>query len=389
MNNVDLTPRNVKFSFQTDSTVCFYIGPGFDLEPLWRMSNLCDTFFYVNLFYSLEEVEKSIREQLAISKHLKLDSFEIDESFDEITHFDLDSNFQSHLRRAYTLLNQEEQNDYNANFTPALRKSQWCISIGLTRIGTGKKIKLFYFTGEGLASYVALSKNGRYAPRVLCTIQSGVLERPNGIMTRLLSSFPEKPLMWVRGFEKAFNFEDFSDAFSKDNLYSQIGMDFSNDWIVPASYFASISEVKSKRFCKGFITESTFVDLNKQIMIEINGHYVHWAGIENIKWDSSKRSALFISKSVYERISANLSHCTDVSFWEDCIPLYSKRTTVIDCIRFLHQIDSLKKYDVIHFLPIGLEDEGELYNNFLKDNCNSTIHLYLSRPLDFFELRSS
>jgi hypothetical protein len=377
----------MKLSFQDFPNSCFYIGPGFDLEPLWRMSNLCDTFFYANLFYSLEEVEKSIREQLASSKHVKLDSFELDESFDETTHFNLDSNFQSHLRRAAALLTPEELNDYNASFVPALRKSQWCISIGLTRICTGKKMKLFYFTGEGLASYVALSKNGRYAPRVLCTIQLGVLERPNGIMTRLLSSFAEKPLMWVRGFEKAFNFDDFSDAFSRDNLYSHIGMDFSNDWIVPASYFASFSGVKSKRFCKGFITESTFTDHNEQNKVEIKGHHIHWDGIENIKWDSSERSALFISKSVYERFKDDLIHINDVSFWENCIPFYSKSTTAIDCVRFLREIDSLKKYAVIHVQPIGLEDEGEIYSRFLEEGCNGTMHLYVSRPLDFFELR--
>jgi hypothetical protein len=50
-----------------------------------------------------------------------------------------------------------------------------------------------------LASYVALSHRGAHPPQILCTIQSGVMEEPEGVMPRLFKALNSGPRIWARG----------------------------------------------------------------------------------------------------------------------------------------------------------------------------------------------
>lgn len=374
-------------SFKEFPNSFFYIAPGFDFEPLWRMSHLCDTFFYANLYYSIEQVKSSIALQLQKSENVEVISIEIDESFDEVTHFDLHPQFRDHLNHAYRLLTSGEQRDYTSKFLPAHNDQQWMITVKLKRKATGRLLTLHYFTGEGLASYVALSKNGKYSPRVLCTIQTGLLERPNGIITRLLQKFDQKPLLWIRGFEETHLYESYSNAFSTDELYSQVGLDFIDDWVVPASYLDIESDNPSKRFCKGFITQETFNENLAIEQIKINKHTLHFNGIQNIVWNTKNRSALFISQKNYSKFSNYLVKCDDYTYWEDCFDSWVKTKSSNSCIAFLQKIDNLKKYKEIHFIPFGREDEGKLFQEFLKESLNAEFHIYVHRPIDFFDLK--
>lgn len=374
-------------SFKSFPNSLFYIAPGFDFEPLWRMSHLCDTFFYANLYYSLDQVLNSIELQLRSSEKVELISIAVDKSFDEITHFDLHPEFRSHLNSASRLLSAGEQRDYVNSFVPALKEEQWLITVQLKRKSTGRPITLYYFTGEGLASYVALSKNGKYAPRVLCTIQTGVLERPNGLMTRLLMKFDKKPLLWIRGFEETQSFDTYSNAFATDELYNQVGLDFIDDWVVPVSYLGFYSDNPTKRYCKGFITQDTYNENAAIEQIGINKHSLHFNGIQNLIWNEEKRSTLFISKKTHLQLEYELKQCDDISHWESCFETWQKKVDSKTCIDFLRKIDDLKKYKEIHLIPLGLEDEGELFKQFLTESRNAIFHIYLHRPMDYYDLK--
>jgi hypothetical protein len=351
------------------------------------MSHLCDTFFYVNLKYSLEQVKNSIQAQLQKSKKVEIVSIEIDESFNEITHFDLHYQYQNHLRQAFQFLNPQEKSEYNSKFIPEQFENKWLITVKLRRQSTGHLITLYYFTGEGLASYVALSSNGKYAPRVLCTIQTGGLERPNGVLTRLLQNFEQRPMLWIRGFEETHNYASYSNAFATDTLYNQIGLDFIDEWIVPESYLGFKSDNPTKRFCKGFITQNTHDENSAIHHIVIDKHTVHFDGIQNIEWNTEKRSALFISKKTHSKFSSELHKCDDFTFWENCLDSRVKLNNSKVCIDFLRKIDSLNKYSDIHFIPFGMEDEGKLFKEFFKENLNAEFHMYLHRPMDFYDLK--
>jgi hypothetical protein len=335
----------------------------------------------------LEQVSESIESQLRESEHVELVSVDIDKTFDEVTHFDLHPEFRQHLNSASRLLTYDEQRDYVNAFVPALKEQQWLITVKLKRKSTGRLLTLYYFTGEGLASYVALSSNGKYAPRVLCTIQTGVLERPNGLMTRLLKKFDQKPLLWIRGFEETHNYESYSDAFATDELYNQIGLDFIDEWVVPASYLGFYSDNPTKRFCKGFITQDTYYENSVIDHIVIDKHTVHFYGIQSIEWNTEKRSALFISKKTHSKFSSELQKCDDYTIWERCLDSWVKMNNSKACIDFLRKIDSLNKYNEIHFIPFGMEDEGKLFKEFFKENLNAEFHMYLHRPMDFYDLK--
>ena len=375
-------------SFEKLPNSLYYIAPGFDFEPLWRMSHLCDTFFYANLYYSLEQVSESIESQLRKSEHVELVSIDIDKTFDEVTHFDLHPEFRLHLSSASRLLTDSEQRDYVGAFVPALKEQQWLITVKLKRKSTGNLLTLYYFTGEGLASYVALSSNGKYAPRVLCTIQTGVLERPNGLMTRLMQKFEKKPLLWIRGFEETDRYDSYSNALAQDELYNQIGLDFIDEWIVSVSYLGFYSNNPTKRFCKGFITQQTYNDNSHIKHIDINKHKVHFSGIQNIEWNPELRSVLFISKNTYSKFSTELNKCDDYTLWENCIDSRVKLNNSKTCIDFLRKIDGLNKYSEIHFIPFGMEDEGKLFQAFFEENRNAKFHMYLHRPMDFCDLKN-
>jgi hypothetical protein len=376
-------------SFEKFPNSLYYIAPGFDFEPLWRMSHLCDTFFYANLRYTLDEVKNSIQTQLQDSSKVEIVSMEIDERFNEITHFDLHYQNETHLRQAFQLLHPHEKAEYNDIFIPEQFEDQWMITIKLRRKSTNRIITLYYFTGEGLACYVALSRNGEFAPRVLCTIQSGILEIPNGLMSRLLNSFEKKPLLWIRGFEETFERWQYSNAFNEDNLYNHIGLDFIHEWIVPASYLGFYEDAPSRRFCKGFITQQT---LDENLLVPeviVNNHIIHFNGIENIQWrnNNDHRSALFIFKNIYTHFENVLDKCDDVSFWEGSLHPSIRKDASKECIDFLRKIDSLNKYKEIHFIPFGMEDEGKLYQDFFNENHNAQFHMYLHRSMDFYDLK--
>ena len=50
---------------QTFERSFFYIGPGFDIQPLLRFTHLCDTFLYPNLYLYRRPVEGWYDEALA------------------------------------------------------------------------------------------------------------------------------------------------------------------------------------------------------------------------------------------------------------------------------------------------------------------------------------
>lgn len=69
------------------------------------------------------------------------------------------------------------------------------------RTGEGvRHIRYVFIAGESLATFWALSRDGRSSPRIVVTIQSGLLEERDGPMAALLKTMrPPRPAIWVRG----------------------------------------------------------------------------------------------------------------------------------------------------------------------------------------------
>ena len=65
--------------------------------------------------------------------------------------------------------------------------------------GIHRPLRLIYLNGEAIATYLALSCNGRHAPKVFASIQSGQLERGNSPMLPVWAAHQNTPKIWVRG----------------------------------------------------------------------------------------------------------------------------------------------------------------------------------------------
>jgi len=94
-----------------------------------------------------------------------------------------------------------EYQDYLTAFTPFQKWKQFAIIWSLKLKSSKKEIQLAFLTAEGLASYLALSHNGIYAPTILSTIQTQVLELPDSSFSNWLAQAKSRPNIWVKGFE--------------------------------------------------------------------------------------------------------------------------------------------------------------------------------------------
>ena len=131
---------------------------------------------HANLYFSKQEVLEKINSELADSDFIEIVSIKEHDNFNELTNFEIHPNYRDHFENALSVFSEKDKKDYSDSFIPALKEKQWMLEIELKRKGLDRNIKLFYFTGEGLASYIALSHNGLFPPKVVCTIQTGVVE---------------------------------------------------------------------------------------------------------------------------------------------------------------------------------------------------------------------
>ena len=61
-NKLNIIPK------ETFNDALYYIAPGFDFEPLYRFSNICNHFFYANLYYTKQHVINHINRDLKNSE---------------------------------------------------------------------------------------------------------------------------------------------------------------------------------------------------------------------------------------------------------------------------------------------------------------------------------
>jgi hypothetical protein len=194
---------------QTFERSFFYIGPGFDIQPLLRFTHLCDTFLYPNLYLDRRPVEGWYDEALANATDIEVLGKQVTSGFDADIALEHAPDRRASLDHAFSMTPHEFM-DFSRAFPDARNHERYSITWRLRRRSTGRLLTLHFFTFEGLEAYAALSQLGRYAPRVLCTIETRVLEAPRGIFNRFFSVAERaQPLLWVRGFQPTGSGNDF------------------------------------------------------------------------------------------------------------------------------------------------------------------------------------
>ena len=192
---------NKFFISTTDfSNSYFAIAPGFDMNPLSLFSDKVGLFLYLNLGLDQQSVETWYEGQF-VKFGFEILEKQVIPNFDELQHFELEPNYRAHLSNYFSNLSAKEQRDYSNAFLPFQDKPQFALIWSLKNIKTNKVVKLIFLTAEGLASYLALSHRGVYAPKILSTIQTCVLELPKSSFSEWLNSARQKPQFWVKGIE--------------------------------------------------------------------------------------------------------------------------------------------------------------------------------------------
>jgi len=241
----------------------FYIGPGFDIQPLLRFSHLSDTFLYPNVFLDRWPVEAWYDEALAGACDIEILGKEVEPGFELESAFELGPTPCTHVG-AVSFMSDIETMHYMMTFRGITKLEQFSITWQLRRRSTGRRLTLRFFTAEGLQAYVALSRGGRHAPRVLCTIETRVLESPRGMMNRFFGhSDRARPLLWVRGIEPdepPLFPSDRRDALDPLGVFPVRALAFNHRWSCGDSYPQQRTD---ERYCAGFMTRDTAAALER------------------------------------------------------------------------------------------------------------------------------
>jgi hypothetical protein len=371
----------------------FSIGGGYDIQPIIRFSHICDVFINVNLFIEQQNAMDWYDRAFKYCNDIIVQEKYVVEQFDETEYFELHENYQSHLSNTY-FFTQKDYSDYKNEFSNALGLKQYAIVYKLFRKSVGRTVTFYFCTAEGLASYILLSQNGKYAPTVLCTVQTGVLERPDGIINAIFQNKNMKhPKLWIRGFEPRYHRifgKVHNNALDSIYFFDKKVMDINLKWTCGWSY--PPFQQKIDRYCKGYVSEATINELASYAIKE--------------EFTSPKTQFLFESLGenpelirdnhyivVSKKTKINLdNNYRNLLYWENFTRGYHwfQMNSVKEQVRKLAMVLDELKTDhsaTIHLIPFCLEDEGESYFRALQELPYKTI-TYLPNLWDFIDLKN-
>lgn len=384
----------------------YYIAPGKDFEPLLRFSNQCKYFFYANLYLNKNEVLNYISRYFKDNFFLELLEQNVYDDFDETTYFDLHPQYRHHLSQT-GFLGAKNFSLYQDSFYPARTESQWMIELKIVRKDLNRTMTLYYFTGEGLASYIALSHNGLFQPKILCTIETKVLEHNKTIMLKFFEQIGSSPEQWVRGLEGEKNIigNDFyigkgnhNDSLKVDPVFNTKGMDFGFQWDVEGSYLLgqnhNLNE-PSTRLCKTFIKESTAKSILERKFKNYGFHSIVNGDIYDVvKQDPITQKWVIVTRH-FDDEELKSSPNTSVLLWEDLLKpkrrsARNKPSLKQSLLRLEKTLDKINQGDIpqrIYMVLYGMEDEGVILENFLTGFKGPELCVVVKRPLDLIDLR--
>lgn len=376
----------------------YYIAPGKDFEPLLRFSHECRCFLYANLLLTKADVLGYIERFFTENPFLELEKQTVCDDFDEITHFELHPDYRAHLKKGGQLFGgREGYSDYRNAFAPALKKEQWMIKLDFRNKRLNRPMALYYFTGEGLASYILLSQNGAYAPKVLATVQTGVLEsKSDGTMSRLFELADKHPSQWIRGFERSDLFRHgrkYNDALDADPVFNTVGMDFAFKWNVEGSFVdGEYPKSPSIRFCKSFITEQYAGENLARPFKDFGRNAVAYGDLYELAAKDDVSKTLVITTRHFDADRLRLSGGVNLLLWEDILKNLYPWKSKFSLKQSLKELTALLKStdaEKVFFVPFGMEDEGELLAEFLSKEYRPRVIVVVNRPLDYRDLRVS
>jgi hypothetical protein len=384
-----MTPAPFHIDTKAFDRSFFYIGPGFDIQPLLRFTHVCDTFLYANVFLDTRPAEEWYDHALAESPDIEIVGKDVEMGFALDLAFELGPEPWTNVNAAGFMSHMEIM-DYFETFRRIHDLEQFSITWQLKRRSTGRRLTLRYFTCEGLQAYVALSRGGRHAPRVLCTIQTGVLESPRGMLDRFFRDPSRaRPLLWVRGIqpdEPPLFPRDRRDALESLGEYPVRAMSFNHRWLCGDSYEGQRT---AERHCAGFMTRETAATL-KQAPWRTEYHDErHAVTTDRLKPGLPNVAASDVAIMPRRLIDRLASGDARVHAWENVLAGTTVGITadqqVTAMATYMNRI-GLPTDATIHILPWCLEDEHQLYRRALAQCSHATI-TYCPCLADLLEMK--
>ncbi len=371
----------MKITASEFSNSFFYIGSGYDLQPLLRFTHICENFIYTNLFIDQNKMEEWY--DLSLRKHndLEIVNKKVIPDFDEEENFELHEDYMLHLTQP-EFIKLDALKAYQDTFRMALERKQFALVYTVLRKSLNREVKLFMLTAEGLASYLLLSQNGKYAPKIFCTIETGALEHPDGIMNDFFKDKNnKKPLAWARGFEPRYHRFSF-----RNNTLDTIGeypnkiLDFNYQWSCGWSYHPRQKTIK--RYCKAFTSgegiEKIGIASWKEGIQTLKNKFITGSFFANTD-TFPEHDLIVVPYSLKDKFPDGPS----ILVWEMMLPVNIQLDRLFKTL----EKKNFSSDATLHIIPGCMEDEGEIYHRLLIESKYKSI-TYLNSPFDFIDLKT-
>jgi len=188
--------RNLDFS-----RVVYYPAGGTDLQAILRFSGVADTILSptVSNYLTREKYEALFRLKCAtLNSHFGENLLELDEVEEWDASFIRDRKF---VAAPAGLFSEGDIQGYMAAFGQYTHQDPrvYCFRFR-RRIGrTDRTVKWIAMATEGLATLISIKLATQKTPKIICTFQTGALERPGGLFVRMVERTDIRPDIWVRG----------------------------------------------------------------------------------------------------------------------------------------------------------------------------------------------
>lgn len=371
----------------------YYPAGGTDLQVLLRFSDISDTVISPTLSknLSIEEYDRRFR-----CKCQHINSFYGHDVLTYEGYTELDSGFiRNNKFVGYPpgLFSQSEMEQYNNAFSQYFNKRNFVVQFNFIRKigGIERPVQWIAMNTEGLATLISLCRLTGEEPKMLCTIQSGVMEYPRSLFVRLLDHLKLKTKIWVRGCwthdDWRYNNRPITDFAPYQYPIQHYGLWFSPMGEEGLENEENITRTQISRV-RAF---SNVANLRIPAEIEISHPENTGRKIKVIQQDIND-----IVPENYELIitSRHIFHgdaSENLVFWDQLFErpnTHYPSLTLVEGLQKIQELMNTNGISKVAMTPIGFEDEAAYLEHFAASNAgNLQLDIYHIRPLDFLAMK--
>lgn len=384
----------------------FYPAAGTDLQPLIRFSHLTDLFIYPTvseLYPTFESYVEVIDRKLERLNDYAPGALRRVGDVRPISRGDIEAVSPSGIE----VFSERDREDYEKAFA-RLRDSGDCWGVSMhfeRKIGDlVRKLTLYVLHGEGLATYAAMSHNGQCPCKIMVTINSGVMEEPEGFLEKLMLRHPYVPVFWVRGKwtlpDPNLPGDDREQRLPEHRSFAREKGRWNRKiqsypfWNARMGEASKPNEESGHEL--GLCTVIAFSDkdlaLNNEVIIRGN-HTVTLLNARIGEEDIQNFDAIFLPHSAAHVFSDDirLENREQLQFYEGLdagdFGGMPERTLPL-ALEYIKRTSLERGWDNILMCPIGFEDEGVYLNDFVKQGGDPLqITIKFADEWDFADLR--